>query len=71
MFCFHKELQCKNRINSLRFTEVLNIFRGFQKSQKDIENFISKCKESRRRGSYPEIFDLSFNKNINFLQVRL
>ncbi len=69
MFCFHKELQFKNRINSLRFTRGLKYFlEGFKESQKDIENFISKCKESESAEGYVsrDFFDLSFNKKYKF-----
>ena len=69
MFCFHKELQCKNRINSLRFTRGLKYFlEGFKESQKDIENFVSKCKESESTEGFVsrDFFDLSFNKKYKF-----
>ena len=69
MFCFHKSLEYKNTINSLRFTRGLKYFlEGLVESQKDIERFIRKCKDSENEEGFlsRDFFDLDVNKKYKF-----
>ena len=69
LFCFHKSLECKNKINSLRFLRGLKYFlEGFIESQKDIENFIQKCKSSESAEGFlsKNFFDLEIHKKYKF-----
>ena len=69
MFCFHKSLEYKNTINSLRFTRGLKYFlEGLTESQKDIERFIRKCKDSENEEGFlsRDFFDLDVNKKYKF-----
>ena len=69
MFCYHKSLECKNTINSLRFTRGLKYFlEGFIESQKDIAGFIRKCKDSESEAGFlsKNFFDLNINKKYRF-----
>ena len=69
LFCFHKSLECKKTINSLRFTRGLKYFlEGFVESQKDIEKFISKCKDLESEDGFlaRNFFDLEMNKKYRF-----
>ena len=45
IFCFHKEFENSSMINSLKFSRGLKYFLcGFKQSQKEIQQFIQKCK---------------------------
>ena len=69
MFCFHEKLECKKTIDSLRFTRGLKYFlEGFVESQKDIEGFIRKCKNSESKEGFlsRNFFDLELNKKYKF-----
>ena len=69
MFCFHKNLKYKDTINSLRFVRGLKYFlEGFDASQKDLERFIEKCKDSESQEGFisRDFFELDLNKNYKF-----
>ena len=69
MFCFHESLDCKKTIDSLRFTRGLKYFlEGFAESQKDIEGFIKRCKNSESKEGFlsRDFFDLDINKKYKF-----
>tara|TARA_B100000029_G_scaffold122774_1_gene116360 strand:+ start:467 stop:964 length:498 start_codon:yes stop_codon:yes gene_type:complete len=69
LFCFHKNLEFKNTLNSLRFTVGLKYFlEGFVESQKDIEKFISKCKDSENQDGFlsRNFFDLDLSRKYKF-----
>ena len=69
MFCFHKNLEYKNTLDSLRFTRGVKYFlEGFTESQKDIERFIRKCKDSESEEGFlsRDFFDLSIHKQYKF-----
>ena len=69
MFCFHKDLKCQDTINSLRFVRGLKYFLyDFDRSQKDLEYFIEKCKSSESEEGFisRDFFDLDLNKKYKF-----
>jgi len=69
MFCFHESLDCKKTIDSLRFTRGLKYFlEGFAESQKDIEGFIKRCKNSESKEGFlsRNFFDLELHKRYRF-----
>ena len=64
LFCFHKNLKETGVINSLKFTRGLKYFLdGYIDSQKDIENFVTKCKEAENKEGFlsRDFFDLELN----------
>ncbi len=69
LFCHHKKLESKNTLNSLRFVVGLKYFLdGFIESQKDIENFISKCRNSECKDGFlsKNFFDLDLSRTYKF-----
>ena len=69
IFCYHKSLESKNIINSLRFTRGLKyLLEGFVESQGEIEKFILKCKGSENNEGYlsRDFFDFDLNKKYRF-----
>ena len=53
LFCFHKNFEKKNFLTSLKYCKGLKYFlTNFSSSQKEIENFISKCKENEDTNGY-------------------
>ena len=69
LFCYHKSLGYKNIIDSLRYTRGLKYFlEGFKESQKEIELFISKCKNSENKDGFlsRNFFDLDVSKKYKF-----
>ncbi len=52
-FCYSKKFENENIIQSLKYLKGLKYFlSGFNRSQLDIKNFISKCKESEDKDGY-------------------
>lgn len=53
LFCFHKNFEKNNILTSLKYCKGLKYFLGnFSSSQKEIENFIDKCKENEDSNGY-------------------
>ena len=69
LFCFHKKFENPEIINSLKFTRGLKYFlNGFNQSQTEIQNFISKCKQSENQDGYltQNFCDLNLNSKYKF-----
>ena len=69
IFCFNKNFQKESTIKSLKFVKGLkNILYGFAGSQKEIVNFISRCKTAENKDGYlsQDFFDLQINSNYKF-----
>ena len=69
IFCFHNQFSNPNILNSLRFTKGLKYFlNGFDQSQIEIKNFISKCKESENNDGYltQKFYQMCLNNNYKF-----
>ena len=69
LFCFHKNLSQKTMLDSLRFSRGLkHILEGCIASQKDIKNFIDKCKSSESEDGFvsKDFFELGINKKYRF-----
>ena len=65
LFCFHEDLKLNNSLNNLKFSRGLKYFlEGFKESQKEIELFISKCKNSENKDGFlsRNFFDLDVSK---------
>jgi len=70
IFFYHKKLNNPLMLNSLRFSRGLKYFlEGFLSSQKEIENFIKKCKEFENKNGYitQNIFEIFEDKKYKFL----
>ena len=53
MFCFHPKLELKKNLNELKFIRGLKyVLDNFKNSQKDIKEFINKCKEFENEKGY-------------------
>ena len=69
LFCFHSSFEYESTLNSLRFVRGLKYFlEGLSGSQKDIEKFIKKCKETEGNEGFltRDFFDLDLNKKYKF-----
>ena len=69
LFCHHIKFESTEIINMLKFTKGLKYFlNGFSQSQKDIEKFIYKCKESENNKGYltQSFYELCKNTNYKF-----
>ena len=69
MFCFHKKLEYKNIVISLKFLRGLKYFlEGFKESQKEIERFIKKCKDYEDAEGFlsKNFYELCINKKYKF-----
>ena len=69
LFCFHKSFNKRQTISSLKFSRGLKYFlEGFVESQKDIEAFVSKCKNSENNCGFlsRNFFDLEISRNYKF-----
>lgn len=69
LFCYHEKFKQKEHIKSLNYLRGLKYFlNGFRESQKDILNFIERCKESEDQNGFlnSEFFDLEINKKYQF-----
>lgn len=53
MFCFHPKLELKKNLNELKFTRGLKcVLDNFKNSQKEIKDFINRCKEFENEKGY-------------------
>tara|TARA_Y100000590_G_C15737087_1_gene1018948 strand:- start:2495 stop:2992 length:498 start_codon:yes stop_codon:yes gene_type:complete len=68
LFCFHKNFNNPNTLNNLKFTKGLKYFlTGFKQSQKEIKEFIKRCKESEQDGYLTKnFFELYINSKYKF-----
>lgn len=70
LFCYHEKFKQKEHIKSLNYLKGLKYFlNGFGESQKDILNFIERCKKSEDKNGFlnSEFYDLKINKKYQFL----
>ena len=69
IFCYSKNFQDQKYLNNLIFIKGLSyILDGYQNSQGEIKNFISKCKNSENKNGYlsANFFDVELEKNYKF-----
>ena len=53
LFCYHENFDKPYFVNILKFTKgVKNFIEGYKSSQKDIEQFIHRCKNSENSSGY-------------------
>ena len=69
IFCFNPKFENQKILNNLQFTKGLKYFlNGFYKSQKEIKEFIKKCKKSENENGFisADFFDIEVNKKYKF-----
>ena len=69
IFCFNPKFANQKILNNLQFTKGLKYFlSGFYKSQKEIKEFIKKCKKSENENGFisADFFDIELNKKYKF-----
>jgi len=69
IFCFNPKFANQKILNNLQFTKGLKYFlSGFCKSQKEIKEFIKKCKKSENENGFisADFFDIKINKKYEF-----
>ena len=69
IFCFSSKFSDKDFFHQLRFIKGLKYFLdGFYKSQKELKEFISKCKQSENKNGFisADFFDIEINKKYKF-----
>ena len=69
IFCYNPKFENQNIFNQIKFTEGLKYFlNGFKKSQKEIKEFIEKCKKSENKNGFisSDFFDIEVNKKYKF-----
>ena len=69
-FCFHKDFKDNNLLNSYKNIKGLKyILNGFQNSQTEISNFISKCKENENEKGFLKqtFFEFKLKKHYKFI----
>ena len=69
LFIYHEKLRNDKTINELKFTRGLKYFlKGFALSQKDIKNFIDKCKKLENNKGFitQSLFEVNIYKNYVF-----
>ena len=69
IFCFNPKFENQKILNNLQFTKGLKYFlKGFYKSQKEIKEFIKKCKKSENENGFlsADFFDIKINKKYKF-----
>tara|TARA_Y100000741_G_C18258575_1_gene559826 strand:- start:1732 stop:2229 length:498 start_codon:yes stop_codon:yes gene_type:complete len=70
MLCFHKDFSKKSVLTSLKYCKGLKYFlMDFLNSQKEIEKFISKCKENEDENGFLKstFFDFANSKSYEFI----
>tara|TARA_B100001093_G_C26221415_1_gene756284 strand:+ start:106 stop:603 length:498 start_codon:yes stop_codon:yes gene_type:complete len=70
LLCFHKDFSKKSALTSLRYCKGLRYFLSdFFNSQKEIQDFIQKCKGNENEGGFikPSFFDIKINRNFEFI----
>ena len=69
VFCYNKNFKEESTVRSLKFSKGLKHFlNGFVVSQKEIVNFISRCKDAENKDGYlsQDFFELEKNLNYKF-----
>ena len=69
IFCFNPKFENQKILNNLQFTRGLKYFlKGFYKSQKEIKEFIKKCKKSENENGFlsADFFNIEINKKYKF-----
>ncbi len=69
LFCFHKDFNKIEAVNNLKFCRGLKEFlTGFKQSQKEIVNFINKCKKNENDQGYlsQNFYKLKINSYYKF-----
>nr|ADH42970.1 hypothetical protein [uncultured SAR11 cluster alpha proteobacterium H17925_38M03] len=67
LFCFHKDFKNPITINKLKFIRGLKyILAGFVQSQKEINNFVKKCKRSENDKGFISANFLNLKENTNY-----
>ena len=69
IFCFNPKFKNQKTLDELQFTKGLKYFlKGFYKSQKEIKEFINKCKKSENDKGFisADFFDIELNKKYKF-----
>ena len=69
IFCFNPKFENQKILNNLQFTKGLKYFlKGFYKSQKEIKEFIKKCKKFENENGFlsADFFDIKINKKYKF-----
>ena len=69
IFCFNPKFANQKILDNLQFTKGLKYFlSGFYKSQKEIKDFIKKCKKSENENGFisADFFDIELNNKYKF-----
>ena len=69
IFCFNPKFENQKILSELKFTKGLKYFLGgIYKSQKEIKEFIKKCKKSENENGFisADFFDIELNKKYKF-----
>ena len=69
IFCFHPKFENQKILSELKFTKGLKYFlNGFYKSQKELKEFIKKCKKFENENGFisADFFDIEVNKKYIF-----
>ena len=69
IFCFNPKFEDQKILSELKFTKGLKYFlKGFHKSQKELKEFIKKCKKSENENGFisADFFDIEVNKKYKF-----
>ena len=67
LLCFHKDFSKKSVITSLKYSKGLKYFLyDFFNSQKDIENFISKCQENEDENGFIKQTFFEFKNKVKY-----
>ena len=69
ILCFNPKFENQKTLSELKFTRGLKYFlKGFYKSQKEIKEFIKKCKKSENENGFisADFFDIEVNKKYKF-----
>ena len=69
IFCYNPKFKNQKILSALKFTKGLKYFlNGFYKSQKELKEFINKCKKSEDKNGFisADFFDIEINKKYIF-----
>ena len=70
IFCFHTSLSVSNKLNYIKRFRGLKLFlEGHIQNQKEITQFIKKCKDNEDKDGYllQDFFEKRLNKSYEFL----